>query len=114
MGKVCQRHLNKMPASQMYRSTLPLIVDQRVFLAQLEQRLTDQYIQSWLGNLRDTSGKLHTYKQIKQGFKREPYLSLPPYLKVPNTRLRLSSHSLRIETGRYNLPAQLPPDQRVC
>ena len=34
--------LTIMPASQMYQ----LMVDQRVFLAELEQRLTDQYIQS--------------------------------------------------------------------
>ena len=95
-------------------STLPLMVDQREFLAELEPRPTEQYIQSWLGILRDTSRKLRTYKLIKQGFKREPYLSLPPYLRVPITRLRTSSHSLRIETGRYNLPFTLPPNQRVC
>ena len=54
------------------------MVDQREFLGKLEQCLTDQYIQSWLGILRDTSGKLRTYKPIKQGFKRESYLLLSP------------------------------------
>ena len=61
MGKVCERHPNyNYNAGFLDVSTLPLMVDQRVFLAELKQHLTDQYIQSWLGNLRDTSGKLHT------------------------------------------------------
>ena len=41
------------------------------------------------------------------------YLDLPPHLRVPIAKLRASSHSLRIETGRYNLPGVLPPDKLV-
>jgi hypothetical protein len=44
----------------------------------------------------------------------EKYLNLPPYLRVPTTRLRTSAHPLRIETGRYNLPAPTPADERYC
>ena len=39
----------------------------------------------------------------------EMYLDLPPHLRVPVAKLRTNSHSLRIETGRYNQPAALPP-----
>ena len=42
------------------------------------------------------------------------YLDPPPHLRVPVAKLRTSSHSLRIETDRYNLPVALPPDERTC
>ena len=84
------------------------------FIAKLEQRLTDQYVQSWQGELRNTAGKLRTYKLIKEDFKREGYLKFPPCLRVPLTRLRTSSHALRIKTRRYNLPAPLPVEERLC
>ena len=80
------------------------------FIAQLEQCLIDQYIQGWQGELRDSIGKLRSYRLIKD----ELYLTLPPYLRVPHTRLRISAHALRIETGRYNLPAPLPVQDRTC
>ena len=44
----------------------------------------------------------------------EMYLDLPQHLRVLVAKLRTTSHSLRIETGRYNLPAALPPDERTC
>ena len=46
--------------------------------------------------------------------KMEKYLDLPPYLRVPTTRLRTSAHSLRIETGRYNLPTAILADKHIC
>ena len=61
-----------------------------------------------------TTGKLRTYKLIKQDLKLEKYLELPPHLRVPVTRLRTSAHPLRIETGRYNLPTALPVEERTC
>lgn len=92
----------------------PSSVEPKEFIAKLDQRLTDHYVQSWQGDLRDTSGKLRTYKTIKENFNREAYLTLPPFLRVPLTRLRTSTHPLRIETGRYNLPAPLSVEERVC
>jgi len=67
------------------------------------------------GNLNlDTTGKLRSYKLVKEDFKRESYLELPPYMRVPVARLRTSTHSLRIETGRYNLPVPIPAEERYC
>ena len=92
----------------------PSSVDPKEFISQLEQHLIDQYIQRWQGKLRDSTGKLRSYKLIKDEFHKEMYLTLPPYLRVPYTRLRISAHSLRIETGRYNLPVPLPVQDRIC
>jgi len=42
----------------------------------LEQHLSTQYIHKWLNELQATTGKLHTFKQIKHIFKYESYLDL--------------------------------------
>ena len=57
------------------------------------------------------TGKLRTYKQIKHTFK--IYLDLPFHLRTAISRLRISNHSLKIETRRYNLPP-LPVKERIC
>ena len=36
---------------------------------------------------------------------------MPEHIRVAFTRLRLSAHRLRIETGRW---ARLPPNERLC
>ena len=43
----------------------------------------------------------------------EPYLEFPYHFRNPLTKLRISNHPLRIETGRFNLPP-LPIDNRKC
>ena len=35
-------------------------------------------------------------------------------MRVPVARLRTSTHTLRIETGRYNLPMPIPAEERYC
>ena len=89
-------------------------VDPHGFANELKQRLEDQYVQAWSSELQANSGKLRTYKLIKREFKMEKYLNLPPHLRVPTSRLRTSAHSLRIETGRYNLPTPIPANERYC
>ena len=80
----------------------------------LKERLADQYAQDWQSELRATTGKLRTYKLIKEDLKRESYLKLSPYMRVPVARLRTSTHTLRIETGQYNLPVPVPAEERYC
>ena len=41
------------------------------FIAQLEQRLINQYVQCWQGELRDSTGKLQSYRLIKDQFRRK-------------------------------------------
>jgi hypothetical protein len=48
------------------------------------------------------SGKLTTFYKIKECFRREPYLSvLNSDQRSLITKIRISAHQLRIETGRY-------------
>ena len=92
----------------------PAIVDPQQICTELAERLTDQYKQNWQSDLRETTGKLRTYKLIKKEFKSESYLDLPPHMRVPVARLRTSTHPLRIEIGRYNLPTPIPAEERYC
>ena len=92
----------------------PSQVDPQQISNDISERLTDQFKQNWQSELRNTSGKLRSYKEIKDSFKLESYLELPPHLRIPITRLRTSSHTLRIETGRYHLPSPTPADERFC
>ena len=47
-------------------------------LIELEQRLVDQYVQSWQAELKDSTGKLRSHKLINEGFIKRDYLTLPP------------------------------------
>ncbi len=57
--------------------------------------------------------KLRTYATIKSKIDRESYLQYIKNTKHCNalTKLRVSSHKLRIETGRYE---KIPPEKRTC
>ena len=68
--------------------------------------MKSEYIKYWknsLGNPNDNSGKLYLYRRIKGNFKIEPYLKQVNKNKIRRamTALRISSHSLEIERGRY-------------
>ena len=59
--------------------------------------------------------KLRTYKLFKKDFRLENYL-----IEIENTkhalsltRFRISSHNLRIETGRYD-QRKIKPEERLC
>ena len=60
--------------------------------------------------------KLRVYNQLKGCFKREPYLDLVCNRNQRSflTRLRVSSHQLHIETGRYTRPVSTPIKDRIC
>ena len=59
--------------------------------------------------------KLRTYKNFKTTYCLEPYLimNLPKKTYVNIARFRVSSHNLRIETGRHETP-KLPLTDRIC
>ena len=63
---------------------------------------------------KELNSKLGFYNSIKTNFGEEPYLQLTqkPYEKAKNVaRIRMSSHKLHIETGRYQ---QKPRSHRYC
>ena len=72
-------------------------------LPMFSQRLKDQYIQLWHETL-SVQPKMEYYCKFKENFEFENYLANIKNEKHRKelTRFRLSSHSLEIETGRYN------------
>lgn len=86
----------------------------KVFLNLFKQRVKDTYIQTWNEQLQNSSRSLF-YKEIAN-FEYKAYLDI---IKIPKfrkalTRLRLSSHRLEIETGRWSKPHRTPINERKC
>ena len=69
-------------------------------------------------NMKQHGGnKLRTYNCFKQAFEYESYLDFETnfYLRSNITKLRISSHKLEIELGRYtNSNGLNPPQNRIC
>ena len=64
--------------------------------------MKQNFIDKWLRDISECN-KLEFYSDIKSKFKIEPYLNLVENRSHKNalTRLRISAHSLHIDTGRY-------------
>ena len=82
----------------------------------LKMNLTTKYDNSWEAIMNKEDSKLRTYKQFKTTSSLENYLV---YIKDINnrkelTKLRISSHKLQIELGRYTRPRKTPVPQRIC
>ena len=61
-----------------------------------------------------SEGKLRTYSKLKQHFGIEDYISEIPYNdRCQFARLRISAHTLAIETGRH-ARLKVPVNQRAC
>ena len=66
-----------------------------------KQRVIDEFIQNWHVHI-DNSKSLILYKNLKEHFLPELYINvLPLKLRTVITKMRISAHQLRIETGRY-------------
>ena len=90
----------------------PESVNVNMFIKLFRIRLIDIYIGSWNNGIESRSS-LCLYKEIKPHFEISPYLIKINCYKVRNiiARLRLSSHQLYIESGRYN---NTPRNDRKC
>ena len=74
--------------------------------------MEDLYIQEWCTAIHQQD-KMCTYRLIKTNFCIELYLnSQQPKYRMALSRLRLSSHTLGIEIGRY--PPRIPRNERYC
>ena len=93
----------------------PESVNINVFLKILECRLRDNYINQWNQGL-NLSESLTLYKELKQSFEMSPYLIILQNreLKRAISKLRLSSHSLNIETGRHRRIGRIDRSNRKC
>ena len=75
--------------------------------------LTSYFVQEWYGSL-DQSVVLEEYRHFKHSFTYEYYLDVVPYdIRFYITRIRLSAHSLRMQTGRYG-QNRIPRHERFC
>lgn len=78
----------------------------------IKQRIFDVYLQIWYSDINNSS-RLKAYCVFKHNFESERYLTVisDSKYKIAMSRFRISSHSLNIETGRYD---GTPRDQRIC
>ena len=78
-----------------------------------KNRVIECFIQEWQCSL-ESSSSLSELRYFKPYFEYEQYLDiLPPNLRFFLSRMRLSAHSLRIQTGRYTQNA-IPRNERFC
>ena len=79
----------------------PLSVNLKTFHLLFKEHVIDVFKQD-LFNKISNSGSITLYKNFKQCFEIEQYLNvLSSKFRIVISRLRLSAHQLRIETGRY-------------
>ena len=88
--------------------------DERIFLSLVKQRLKDTFIQNWNARLNDSS-RARFYRNLNN-FEYKTYLDnvTTEKIRYAFTRLRLSSHRLEVETGRWHKPNAIPLENRVC
>lgn len=87
----------------------------------IKQRILDQEFQTWEGEIHNDSkkanrkNKMRTYRTFKTTYTREGYLREVSNIKhrISLTKLRISDHSLHIETGRYTKP-YTEAHERIC
>ena len=90
------------------------VANEKQFLAMFRQRVKDNYVQTWNGE-NNASSRNDFYTAFSTfGFK--DYLKHVTINKFRHnlTRLRVSSHSLSIETGRWHKPNKTPRNERKC
>lgn len=88
--------------------------NKNIFLTLAKQRIRDQFLQNWNSRLHDSSRAIF-YRNIVT-FMFQPYLDIINIAKnrINLTRIRVSSHRLHIETGRWKKPIATPINERKC
>ena len=96
--------------------TYPNSVNKKKFLPIFKRRLIDNFINETRRNL-EASSSVSLYKEINQNFELSPYLTKIVNRKHRNAlaKLRLSSHNLKIESGRHTgTRARIARENRKC
>jgi len=90
------------------------VADIESFSCLFKQRITDMFIQNWRGQL-DNSPRARFYRAVKPEFSISPYLEVVECKshRIALTRFITSSHTLKIETGRWTRP-KTPINNRLC
>ena len=84
------------------------------FVQLFEQRSMDMYMQSCHEDIQ-LSSRCRLYKELKDNHEMEPYLqrNINRALRITLTKLRLSSHKLLVERGRWLKP-KIEYGNRLC
>ena len=78
-----------------------------------KRRIIDMFIQNWSSCINNNQST-RIYKDIKETFCIEDYITLlPKHLYRFFAKIRLSSHILKVETGRYG-SQRIDYNQRIC
>ena len=90
------------------------VEDVNMFLRVFKRRMTDNFIQGWNEQVSNSS-RANTYKLIAN-FNFKCYLDVVTVRKFRYgfTRLRVASHRLEIEAGRWHKPNRTPVEERKC
>lgn len=92
----------------------PRNVHEGSFLTLFKQRLINEFLQKWRADV-STNNVLLLYKHFRTTFCLETYLDgiISRRLRAAITKILISSHNLRIQTGRYAREG-LDRNQRYC
>lgn len=84
------------------------------FVSVFKQRLRDNILQNWQARL-ENSPKARFYRLFSDfGFKAYLNIVTVNKFRIALSKLRLSSHTLEIEKGRYKKPTPVPVNERKC
>lgn len=88
--------------------------DYNRFIYQFQQRLSDNFIQNWHARIEESSRAVF-YRSFAT-FQFQPYLNNVNVYKYicALSKLRMSSHRLEVEAGRWVRPNKIPLDERKC
>ena len=88
--------------------------DYDIFMRSIKQRLNDNFVQNWHSRLEESSRAVF-YRSIAS-FQFQPYLNVLNVTKISHalSKLRVSSHRLQIEAGRWVRPRRIPVNERKC
>jgi len=90
------------------------VENDKLFFSLVKQRLTDQFVQDWSARL-ESSSRAIFYWSICD-FKLQSYLKVLTISKFRYSiaQLRVSSHRLQVEEGRWKKPNPTPFNERKC
>ena len=85
------------------------------FVGIFKQRLKDSFLQKWYSDLSTSTVLSPLYRHLKDEFEMASYLSiiLTKSLRICLTKIRTSSHILRVESGRHGR-IRIPRNERFC
>lgn len=88
--------------------------NKNAFLKEIRVRLTDNFVQNWSSRITESSRA--NFYSLFSNFNHQLYLETVNVQKfrIALTKLRVSSHRLEIEVGRWSRPNRTPIGERKC